>query len=156
VEEGKLKMAELLIEKCKLRGVTLHLPVDHVCAMYFSEDAETEVHDVVPEAQLGMDIGPKSIESFASIISKAASVFWNGPMGVFEWEKFSNGTRSIADSIAKCEGYTVVGGGDSAAAVHKFGRASDIDHVSTGGGASLAYLQGDVLPGLAAFYQKES
>jgi len=154
VETSKLEIAEQLIEKAQMRDVTLHLPIDHVTTKYFSEDAEAEIHEEIPEDQLGMDIGPKTIEAYAKVLSKAKSVFWNGPMGVFEWSHFSNGTKSIADELTQLEAYTVIGGGDSAAAVHKFGRADGIDHISTGGGASLALLEGDILPGLAAFVKK--
>ncbi|MAA79480.1 MAG: phosphoglycerate kinase [Deltaproteobacteria bacterium] len=104
---------------------------------------------------MGVDIGPITIAHFTSVLENAKSVFWNGPMGVFEWESCAQGTKSIAETLTKIEAYAVVGGGDSAAATHKFGFANDINHVSTGGGASLAFLEGDVLPGVQIFMEQK-
>ena len=103
---------------------------------------------------MGLDIGPETLKKYVSIIQEAACVFWNGPMGVFEWEHFSNGTKGIANALAECDGYTVVGGGDSAAAVALFDLADKMSHVSTGGGASLALLEGAPLPGLEFLQEK--
>ncbi|MBL7006439.1 MAG: phosphoglycerate kinase [Spirochaetia bacterium] len=151
-EEDYLETAEKLLEKAKAVGVEIVLPVDHIAANTFSEDAEAVLIDDmnIPEGMLGLDIGPKTLEKIGIILEKAASIIWNGPMGVFEFEKFSKGTIAVAEMVASCKGTTVVGGGDSVAAVNKFGFSNRIDHVSTGGGASLEFLEGKVLPGLAA------
>ena len=133
----------------------LHLPVDHIAANAFSKEAEPVECDIIPNELMGLDIGPKTQQSYKEIIESAKSVFWNGPMGVFEWENYANGTITIAKALADCSGYSVIGGGDSAAAIHQFNLADQIDHVSTGGGASLAFMEGDILPGLSVFYPKE-
>lgn len=152
VEEDYLETAKQLIEKANSAGVHLLLPVDHVVANEFSEDASPEqIGEVdIPDGKVAMDIGPKSIEQAREAISKAKSLVWNGPMGVFEFEAFANGTLQIGRMVAECAGTTVVGGGDSIAAVSSFGLADRIDHVSTGGGASLEFLEGKKLPGIAA------
>jgi phosphoglycerate kinase len=133
-------------------GKRLLLPGDVVVADAFAEDAS---HRVVPAGGIepgwrGLDIGPQAAGAYADEIAGARTVFWNGPMGVFEWEPFAAGTRKVAEAVAACEGYTVVGGGDSAAAVAQLGLADRIDHLSTGGGASLELLEGKTLPGVAA------
>jgi phosphoglycerate kinase len=133
-------------------GKRLLLPGDVVVADAFAEDAD---HRVVPAGGIdpgwrGLDIGPQTAGAYADEIAGARTVFWNGPMGVFEWEPFAAGTRKVAEAVAACEGYTVVGGGDSAAAVAQLGLADRIDHLSTGGGASLELLEGKTLPGVAA------
>jgi len=157
VEEDYLETARKILDTAKIKGVNLLLPVDHICAATFSETAGPVVVESIdiPEDLLGMDIGPKTISSFALVIKAARSLVWNGPMGVFEFDTFSRGTIAIAEKVAECGGTTVVGGGDSVAAVNKFGFADKIDHVSTGGGASLEYLEGKTLPGIAAL-QKEN
>ncbi len=157
VEEDYLETAGKILDTAKIKGVNLILPVDHICAATFSETAVPVVVEStdIPEDLLGMDIGPKTISSFARVIKTARSLVWNGPMGVFEFDTFSRGTIAIAEKVAECGGTTVVGGGDSVAAVNKFGFADRIDHVSTGGGASLEYLEGKTLPGIAAL-QKEN
>ncbi len=152
VEEEFLSTAHDLIEQAKNEGVDLILPVDHVVANEFSESASPEAVDAVdiPDGKVAMDIGPKTIEACRAAIAGAKSLVWNGPMGVFEFDAFSKGTLAIGKAVAECSGTTVVGGGDSVAAVNTFGLADRIDHVSTGGGASLEFLEGKVLPGIAA------
>jgi len=127
------------------------LPVDIVVADKFAADAQTQVvaADAIPEGWLGLDIGPESVAAFTDALQGAKTVFWNGPMGVFELEPFAAGTRGVAEAITKVDGFTVVGGGDSAAAVRKLGIPEDaFGHISTGGGASLEYLEGKKLPGV--------
>ena len=155
VEEQKLPLALDLLRLAELKKVTIHLPSDHITISEFSETAQTSVHEQIPSDQMGVDIGPITIAHFTSVLENAKSVFWNGPMGVFEWESCAQGTKSIAETLTKIEAYAVVGGGDSAAATHKFGFANDINHVSTGGGASLAFLEGDVLPGVQIFMEQK-
>ena len=156
VEEERLQMAKELLEKAKKAGTRLHLPVDSVIADEFSKDAETDVtaSDEISEGWMGLDIGPQAIEEFTAVLLAAKSILWNGPMGVFEMNAFAGGTKAVAESLANTEGYTVIGGGDSAAAVEKFGLAKDMDHVSTGGGASLEFMEGKVLPGVQALDEK--
>jgi phosphoglycerate kinase len=151
-EEDYLETAKKLLEKAKKLGVEIILPLDHIAAEKFSEDAEAVLIDDmnIPDGMLGLDIGPKTLEKINITLEKASSIIWNGPMGVFEFEKFSKGTIAVAEMVASSKGTTVVGGGDSVAAVNKFGFANRIDHVSTGGGASLEFLEGKILPGLAA------
>ena len=145
------KMAEELRDENPLPFPVV-LPSDVVAASEFAEDAETQVtpFDALPEGWLGLDIGPDSREDFARRIRAARTVFWNGPMGVFEWEPFAGGTKAIADAVAAVDGYTVVGGGDSVRAVNELDLADRVTWVSTGGGASLELLEGKELPGVAA------
>jgi phosphoglycerate kinase len=145
------KMAEELREENPLSYDAL-LPSDVVAAAAFDEHAESRVtrFDDLPEGWLGLDIGPETRERFASEITRARTVFWNGPMGVFEWQSFAGGTRVVAEAVAAVDGYTVVGGGDSVRAIHELGLADRISWVSTGGGASLELLEGKELPGVAA------
>ena len=132
-------------------GVGFHLPGDHVIADRFTSDAEARICGIdIPEGFQGLDIGPQTRERYAQLITAAETVVWNGPMGVFEWPRFAEGTRAVAQALAACAGATVVGGGDSAAAVAQFGLADRVTHVSTGGGASLELLEGKTLPGIAA------
>ena len=156
LEEDKIELARGFIEKAKEKGVQLHMPVDAVVANEFSKDAETQVVDItnIPEDWMGLDIGPKTAEKFADIIKNSKLIIWNGPMGVFEMDKFANGTKAVANAMAETEGYTVIGGGDSAAAVEKFGVADKMDHISTGGGASLELMEGKELPGIVALNDK--
>jgi len=151
VEVEYLDIAQSFLADSKKRGVKVLLPFDHVVGNEFSMEVEAEnVDDVnVPEGKIAMDIGPKTLFAIDELIADAKTVVWNGPMGVFEFEAFSKGTLEVARMIAKCEGTTVVGGGDSVAAVNKFNLADSIDHVSTGGGASLEYLEGKMLPGVS-------
>ena len=148
------KMAEQLRVENPLEA-PVRLPVDVVAAAEFAEEAESEVvaWDAVPEGWLGLDIGPETREQFATKIRTAKTVFWNGPMGVFEWERFAAGTKAVAQALAECEGFTVVGGGDSVRAVNELGLADRITWVSTGGGASLELLEGKELPGVVAIPQ---
>jgi phosphoglycerate kinase len=145
------KMAEELRDENTL-GFEVELPRDVVAAAAFDEHAEARVtpYDDLPEGWLGLDIGPATSESFGARISEARTVFWNGPMGVFEWERFAEGTRAVAQAVADADGFTVVGGGDSVRAVLEAGLAERISWVSTGGGASLELLEGKELPGVAA------
>lgn len=153
VEEDKLDLARKLMAKAAGK---IRLPVDHVVAAAFREDAErrTLPANEVPEGWMGLDIGPATARAFAAEVERARIVLWNGPMGVFEMKPFAEGTLAIARAMAECDGTTVVGGGDSVAAVNQMGLADRIDHVSTGGGASLEFLAGDPLPGVACLEDK--
>ncbi len=133
-------------------GDKIVLPEDIVVADRFAEDAAawTVAADEIPDGSIGLDIGPDSVAGFGKIIEGAASLFWNGPMGVFEWESFRNGTAGVAEAVALCSGFSVIGGGDSVAAIRMLGRDGDVGHVSTGGGAGLEMLEGKTLPGVAA------
>ncbi|MGH3033135.1 MAG: phosphoglycerate kinase [Gaiellaceae bacterium] len=146
------KMAAEIAAQSPPRGVALMLPVDVVAAAEFAADAEANVvaADEVPDGWLGLDIGPETRERFAEQIGEARTVFWNGPMGVFEWPHFAEGTKAVAEAVAAAEAHTVVGGGDSVRAIEELGLADRIDWVSTGGGASLELLEGKELPGVAA------
>ncbi len=151
-EEDYRKTAEDFLESARKKGVKILLPLDHVAASEFSDSAvpiNIDSQDI-PDGLIGLDIGEKTLEAVKASLNTAASIIWNGPMGVFEIEQFSKGTVQVAEMVASCTGTTVVGGGDSVAAVNKFGFADRIDHVSTGGGASLEFLEGKVLPGIAA------
>ncbi|MFP4364282.1 MAG: phosphoglycerate kinase [Spirochaetia bacterium] len=156
LEEDYLDTAKNLLQKAEEMGVEIILPQDHVVASDFDENAAPEKVDSVnvPEGKIGMDIGPKTLSSVKERILEAKNIVWNGPMGVFEFDSFAEGTIEVAKLVAESEGTSVVGGGDSVAAVNKFGLADKIDHVSTGGGASLEYLEGKTLPGIAALQTK--
>jgi phosphoglycerate kinase len=150
-ETELLEEAGKVVEAARARGVKLLLPTDHVCAATFAEDAKPSVHGPgIPDDAMGLDIGPKSIDAFRAAIATAKTIVWNGPMGVFEWAAFAKGTEGVARAVAASKGFSVVGGGDSVAAIEQFGLEGDIDHVSTGGGASLELLEGRTLPGVAA------
>jgi phosphoglycerate kinase len=153
LEADHLDSCREILAQAAERGVELVLPTDIVVAPRFAADAPASVvaADAIPAAAMGLDIGPASRELFAAKLADAKTVFWNGPMGVFEFPAFAAGTRAVAEALTKVDGLTVVGGGDSAAAVRSFGLAeSDFGHISTGGGASLEYLEGKTLPGLTA------
>jgi phosphoglycerate kinase len=145
------KMAEEIREQNPL-DFEVVLPVDVVAAAAFDANAEAKVvpYDEVPEGWLGLDIGPETRELFAARIAEARTVFWNGPMGVFEWPRFAEGTKAVAEAVAASPGHTVVGGADSARALAELGLTDRIDWVSTGGGAALELLEGKELPGVAA------
>ncbi|HQC36472.1 MAG TPA: phosphoglycerate kinase, partial [Bacillota bacterium] len=155
-EEDKLQLAAELQEKAEARGVELLLPVDSKLGDSFAADCNTLVADVSESHpdMMGMDIGPKTIALYGEKIAKAGTVVWNGPMGVFEFPAFAEGTRAVAEALAESGAVTVVGGGDSAAAVKQFGLEAEMSHISTGGGASLEFLEGKVLPGVAVLADK--
>ena len=153
LEEDQLDTVREYLERAEDEGVDIVLPVDVVAATAFAADADHDVvtADHIPADRIGLDIGPASAHLFAGKLDDAATVFWNGPMGVFEMEPFSHGTRAVAQALVESDGFTVVGGGDSAAAVRTLGFAEEaFGHISTGGGASLEYLEGKTLPGLTA------
>ncbi len=152
VEEEYKETAASFLAKAKEKGVQVILPVDHLCGAEFKEDAAVVQVDSadIPENLIGMDIGPKTVKLIVEAVKKAKSVVWNGPMGVFEFNSFANGTLTVAKALAQSSATTVVGGGDSVAAINKFNLADKISHVSTGGGASLEFLEGQLLPGIKA------
>lgn len=157
LEEDKIELAKEFMQKAKDKNVNLVLPVDAVVADDFSETANTKIVpiDEIPSDWEALDIGTETRAKFADIIQSSKLVIWNGPMGVFEMNAFAGGTMAVAEALAETEGYTVIGGGDSAAAVEQFGFAEAMDHVSTGGGASLEFMEGKVLPGVDALDDKE-
>lgn len=155
VEEDRLDLALQLIEMARQKGVQLHIPTDTIAADAFNEKANTQVCAAgnIPDGWMGLDIGPASIAQFSNVITASRTILWNGPMGVFEMEKFSGGTRALGEAIVKATNsgaYSLVGGGDSVAAVNKFGIAEAVSYVSTGGGALLEYMEGIELPGVKA------
>ncbi len=156
VEDDKLDLALELLKKADAKKVDLVLPVDALCAKEIKEDTEAECYEVnhIPEDLMGLDIGPETIDVFTKKLLGAKTIVWNGPMGVFEMDKFKNGTNAIAKALANSDATTIVGGGDSASAVQKAGYEEKITHVSTGGGASLELMEGKVLPGIAAINDK--
>jgi phosphoglycerate kinase len=150
VQEDQIDSVLKTVMKAERMGIPILLPVDHVCAERFAEDAEpVETGIDIPDGMLGLDIGPRTRALFRERILAAKTVVWNGPMGVFEWPSFRAGTQAVAQAVAECPGYTVVGGGDSVAAIEMLGVASKVKHISTGGGASLELLEGTLLPGIA-------
>ncbi len=156
-EEDKLDLARSLMEQAKERGVQLLMPVDVVVADRFAADAEkkTVSVDAIPDGWMALDVGPKSVEAFREAIVSSKTVVWNGPMGVFEMDAFAEGTIGVAKAMADCTGTTIIGGGDSVAAVEKAGVAEQMTHISTGGGASLEFMEGKELPGVAVLQDKE-
>ncbi len=152
VEQDKVHTAKRILERAESKNIPILLPVDHVIANACNADAKASTTDgaKIPSEMMGLDIGPKTIASFGEAVSTAKTIFWNGPMGVFELAPFSNGTKAMAKMIAESSAFSVVGGGDSVSAVKKSGFAGKIGHISTGGGASLEFLEGIKLPGIAA------
>ncbi|MBN9655967.1 phosphoglycerate kinase [Halobacillus sp. GSS1] len=156
LEEDKIDLAKEYMKKAEEKGVNFLMPEDVVVADDFSDSANKEEVgiDSIPADWEALDIGPKTREKYAEVIKDSKLVIWNGPMGVFEIESFANGTKAVANALSETKGYTVIGGGDSAAAVEKFGYANDMDHVSTGGGASLEFMEGKDLPGVSLLNDK--
>jgi len=155
VEADKLDLAKELIQKAKAKGVELLLPIDSITADKFAADANTglAINTSIPDGLMGLDIGPQAIEVFSKVIENSKTILWNGPMGVFEMPKFEKGTRSIAEAVVRATkkgAFSLIGGGDSAAAVAQFGFQDNVSYVSTGGGALLEYFEGKVLPGVKA------
>ncbi|PLX84762.1 MAG: phosphoglycerate kinase [Desulfuromonas sp.] len=157
LEEDKLGLARDLMAKAAAQNVELLLPVDHVVAKAFKADAEHRTcgNDDFPSDWMGLDIGPKTVETYAGALKKAATVVWNGPMGVFEFKAFSTGTFAMAEALAQSRGVSIIGGGDSVAAVNQSGLNDKMTHISTGGGASLEFLEGKALPGIVALSDKD-
>ncbi len=156
LDEGSFDLCKDLMAKAAAKGVNFELPVDILAATELSPNAQTKIVSAegIPADMMGVDIGPESMKKFAKFVAEAGTVVWNGPMGVFEMEPFAKGTRAIAQAMADSNGVTIVGGGDSAAAVEQMGFADKMSHVSTGGGASLEFLEGKALPGLVALNDK--
>ena len=157
LEEDKLDYAKGMVEKAEEKGVNFLLPVDHVVADKFDAAAEAITTEGVniPDGYMGLDIGPKTIELFSEAVKNAKTVIWNGPVGVFEFEKFAAGTKAIAKALSETDAVTIIGGGDSAAAVNQLGYGDKMTHISTGGGASLEFLEGKELPGIAVLNDKK-
>jgi len=154
-EDDRLEMAVALLKTAEAKGVTIHLPSDSIVADNFAADANTSTapSNSIPDGWMGLDIGPNAVEQFSNVIKRSKTILWNGPMGVFEMEKFQHGTKAIAIAVTEATAlgaFSLVGGGDSVAAVNKFGFADKVSYVSTGGGAMLEYFEGKVLPGIAA------
>ena len=156
LDKDNVELAAELLKKAEAAGVKMLLPVDCVCGKEFKNDTEYAVfdRDKIPADMMGLDIGPETAKLYAQAVSDAATVVWNGPMGVFEMPNFAKGTRAVAEALAESSAVTVIGGGDSAAAVEQFGLADKMTHISTGGGASLEFLEGKVLPGIAVIEDK--
>lgn len=155
VEADKLDLAKELIQKAKAKGVDLHLPIDSIIADKFDANANTDIanNTSIKDGWMGLDIGPQASQVFSKVIEESKTILWNGPMGVFEMEKFEKGTRTVAEAVVRATkkgAFSLIGGGDSAAAVAKFGFDNDVSYVSTGGGALLEYFEGKVLPGVKA------
>lgn len=152
VEDDRVQTARTILATAKERGVDVHLPIDHVVTTAFEADAPSRVVQTngFTGEEMGLDIGPETRALFTQALTRAGTIFWNGPMGVFEWDAFSAGTMSVMQAVVQSDAFTVVGGGDSVAALGKAGSKQGVDHVSTGGGASLKYLEGKDLPGLVA------
>lgn len=156
VEEDKVELAKTFIQKAKDKNVKLYLPVDAVIAEEFSADANTKTVaiDSIEKGWMGLDVGPETAQQYVDVIQESKLIIWNGPMGVFEMEPFAYGTKTVAQAMAETKGYTIIGGGDSAAAVEKFHVGEKMDHISTGGGASLEFMEGKQLPGVTALDDK--
>ena len=156
-EEDKLDLAKSILEKAQEKGVKLLLPVDNHVSSEYSNNGEDKMVDLteIPDGFMGLDIGPKTIEKFEEAVKDAKTVVWNGPLGVCEFDKFATGTKAVATMLSKLDAITIIGGGDSAAAIEKLGLADKMTHISTGGGASLEFLEGKTLPGIACLQDKE-
>ena len=156
-EEDKLDLAKSILEKAQEKGVKLLLPVDNHVSSEYSNNGEEKMVDSteIPDGFMGLDIGPKTIEKFEEAVKDAKTVVWNGPLGVCEFDKFATGTKAVATMLSKLDAITIIGGGDSAAAIEKLGLADKMTHISTGGGASLEFLEGKTLPGIACLQDKE-
>ena len=156
-EEDKLDLAKSILEKAQEKGVKLLLPVDNHVSFEYSNNGEDKIVDSteIPDGFMGLDIGPKTIEKFEEAVKDAKTVVWNGPLGVCEFDKFATGTKAVATMLSKIGATTIIGGGDSAAAIEKLGLADKMTHISTGGGASLEFLEGKTLPGIACLQDKE-
>lgn len=157
LEEDKMEYAKEMMEKAKEKGVSFLIPVDHVIADKFDANAEAVTTEGanIPDGYMGLDIGPKTALIFADAVKTAKTVIWNGPVGVFEFEKFAAGTKAIAKALSETDAVTIIGGGDSAAAVNQLGYGDKMTHISTGGGASLEFLEGKELPGIAVLNDKK-
>lgn len=157
VEEDKIDLARLLLNRTREEKVNFLLPSDHIVAAEADPGAEPKTVDSfpLPPDMMGLDIGPKTVEKYSAILARARTIFWNGPMGVFEIDTFSRGTKKIAEAVANSEALSIVGGGDSVAAVYKSGVSDKISHISTGGGASLEFIANETLPGIEALTEKE-
>ncbi len=157
LEADKIDLAKEMMAKAEAKGVKFLIPIDNVVGKEYKEDTEYQIvdSDDIPDGWMGLDIGPKSTELFANAVKDAGTVIWNGPMGVSEWEHFANGTIGVATAIAESNAISIIGGGDSAAAIQKLGFADKMSHISTGGGASLEFLEGKELPGVAALNDKD-
>jgi phosphoglycerate kinase len=161
VEDEHLGTAKHILEAAKAKGVDIYLPVDVVAADRFAGDAATQIVSStrIPDGWMGLDVGPETVAAYAKVVGNAKTLLWNGPLGVFELEAFANGTRALGEAIASATAsgslFSLVGGGDSVAAVEQFGLADRVSYVSTGGGAMLEYLEGRVLPGIQAVYDAE-
>lgn len=157
VEEDKIDLARLLLNRTREEKVNFLLPSDHIVAAEADPGAEPKTVDSfpLPPDMMGLDIGPKTVEKYSAILARARTIFWNGPMGVFEIDTFSQGTKKIAEAVANSEALSIVGGGDSVAAVYKSGVSDKISHISTGGGASLEFIANETLPGIEALTEKE-
>lgn len=155
-EEDKLDLARSILEKAKQKGVELLLPVDNHVSSEYSNDGEEKIVNSteIPDGFMGLDIGPKTIEKFEAAVKDAKTVVWNGPLGVCEFDKFATGTKAVATMLSKIDATTIIGGGDSAAAIEKLGLADKMTHISTGGGASLEFLEGKILPGIDCLENK--
>ena len=155
-DEAGVELAKSALAKAEEKGVKIYLPLDSVCGKEFANDTDIKVLDNanMDADYMGLDIGPKTIEEYVKVVKSAKTVVWNGPMGAFEMDNFAAGTKAIADALAESDGVSIIGGGDSAAAVEKFGVADKMSHVSTGGGASLEFLEGKALPGVVALQDK--
>lgn len=152
VEQDKIDLSLKIVNNAKEKKVNFYLPTDHIVANAIEPEAESQTMDSfpIPSDLMGLDIGPKTVETYTEIIAQAQTIFWNGPMGVFEIDKFSQGTMKIAEAVADSEALSIVGGGDSVAAVYKAGISEKISHISTGGGASLEFIANETLPGIEA------